>query len=148
MYVEAGGDATLGAVVDLTGKSATAIPGWLVARAGNERIGTLTIGADIRAQGGLASGQPGAITLSSCALRVVPGAKIDVSSGAASTIELRSRQAASLGATSRYLARPAGRIETIHPPGQDPVVGAGVIFDPSRIDTVVADGGYELCPAP
>ncbi|MEO7436247.1 MAG: hypothetical protein ABI080_12260, partial [Candidatus Binatia bacterium] len=60
----------------------------------------------------------------------------------------RSRQAASLGAGSRYLARPGGRIETIHPPGQDPIVGSHVIFDPSRIDTVVTDGGYERCPAP
>ena len=63
-----------------------------------------------------------------------------------SDIDLISRQPMQLKAGAQFLANGGGVIRTIHPPGQDPVIGAGVVFNPPRVDSAQATGPYPNCP--
>ncbi len=115
-----------------------------------QQNGLLTVAADVLAYGGANDAAGQAITLSGCGLTVSNGLHIDGHAGTAggSAVTLISRTAMSLNANSRYLAQGAGTVETVHPSGQNPIIGSGVTFNPARIDTVVSTGPYEACPAP
>ncbi len=51
-----------------------------------------------------------------------------------------------LNASSQYLANAGGFTRTIHPPGANPILGSGVIFNPSRSDLPLTNGPYQGCP--
>jgi fibronectin-binding autotransporter adhesin len=108
-----------------------------------ESLGNLSVQKDIVANGGTMNGDHPPIVLAGCGLSVGNGVVIDGHAGVnaanmlgGSDIDLVSRRPMQLVAGSKYLAGPGGTIETIHPPGQNPSVGAGVTFDPNRTDTV------------
>lgn len=132
--------------------SATGVPGYVEMIAGRDDLAPLTVAANVLAFGGSKSKvTAGGVTLSSCALVVEPNVKIDGHAGVVDgvggggRIELISRVPMLLGAGSQFLAYPAGQIRTVHPPGQDPVVGNGVVFNPSRLDVPTAAAPYPAC---
>ena len=118
--------------------------------AGRTADGTLTITRDLRAPAG-ASGNCSQIRMSTCTLAVNPGVTLDASCGTADPptdhdgVTLLARNAIDLGAGSRYLAAPAGRVALVHPPGVIPTIGAGVEFRPAVVDVEDANAPYPAC---
>ena len=124
------------------------------AAANNINEGLLTVSKNLTAVAGATNGTQQAISLSACRLVVDPTVKIDGHGGinpnnnsqGGADLDLISRRAMSLGQSSQYLADPGGSIQTIHPAGANPIIGSGVVFNPARIDTVIASGPYANCP--
>lgn len=114
--------------------------------------GTLSVQKNLDASGGLNNPSHQAISLAACQLSVSPSVKIDGTAGSlnglngGASIDLISRRAMTLGNNSQYLAPPGGTITTKHPAGANPVIGSGVVFNPPRVDSVVASGPYPNCP--
>ena len=121
--------------------------------AGLAQVANLTVAADVLAAGGTSNGSGQDVALSGCSLTVEAGVKIDGHAGVnvnnisgGSDIDLISRTPMQLKAGSQYLAYPAGRVFTTHPPGQNPVIGAGVTFNPARTDRPTTTASYANCP--
>jgi hypothetical protein len=119
--------------------------------AGN--VGNLSILKNLIATGGATNGTRQSITLAACGLSVASSTKVDGSAGTTiaginggASIDLISKRVMTIGGSSQFLARPAGEITTIHPPGVNPVIPASVVFDPPRKDVAIATGPYPNCP--
>ena len=151
VFATSGAATAVNGALNATATSATGKPGNIELHAGAAQDASLTVAANVLANGGVSSTTGESIRLSACTLVVAPGVKIDGHAGtgttAGSVLSLISRHPMQLGSNSQYLATPSGEIETIHPAGQNPVIGSGVVFNPPRADFVIADGPYEACPA-
>ena len=118
--------------------------------AGQTADGTLVIATDLRAPAG-ASGECSRIHMSTCSLSVAPAVTLDASCAAVgegqdpNVITLLARNAIDLGAASRHLAAPAGRVALVHPPGVVPTIGAGVQFIPTLVDAEDAGAPFPAC---
>ena len=149
---EAGAAMVVNGVITAQATDAAGFAGSVDLRAGFAQDATLTIAKDILAAGGANNGAGDRITLAACALTVSTGVKIDGHAGTAgssyggSVIELIARRAMQLQGSTQFLAYPGGRVTTIHPPAVYPVIGGGVVFNPPRVDQVVASGVYPACP--
>ncbi len=152
----AGQAITLDGVLSATATAATGDGGFIDFEAGiaNDagNAGVLSVLKNLVATGGTMSSTKQSILLAGCGLSVVGSTRIDGSAGTnngvngGASIDLVSRRAMTLGNNSQYLARPGGAITLIHPPGANPVIGSGVVFDPPQDDSVVASGPYPNCP--
>ena len=138
---DAGGAILIGGAITAQGTAATGETGFVDFTAGLASNGTLTVARNILATGGDSSGSGQNISLAGCTLIVNDNVKIDGHAGVSalnsqggSIIDLISRQVMQLRAGSQYLAYPGGAIVTTHPPGNDPQIGAGVVFNPPRDD--------------
>jgi hypothetical protein len=146
VFGQAGGATTVNGLIAAYATSATGDPGDVDLLAGRAQPASLTVGANVLAYGGSKSRVRRHVVLSGCSLVVDPNVKVDGHAGVAdgvaggSTVRLFSRAPMLLGAGSQFLAYPGGTIETVHPPGQNPVVGAGVTFNPARIDVPTTVG--------
>jgi hypothetical protein len=148
-------DAEAGTAINVNGAitaNATAAigkPGSVDIRAGAAQDASLTVAGNIVANGGAANANSELILLSGCTLAITPGVKIDGHAGAAggSNVTLISRRPMQLGSASQYLAYGAGVIETVHPAGQNPIIGAGVTFNPARSDVVISESVSSVYPA-
>jgi hypothetical protein len=122
-------------------------------RAGYAQDAALTVTKDIVAAAGANSNVAQDILLSACSLTVGSSVKLDgraatvggVPGGA--TIQLISRHPMQLNTLSQYLATTVGSVQTIHPVGQNPVIGNNVTFNPARTDIATANGDYQPCPS-
>jgi cysteine-rich repeat protein len=96
----------------------------------------LLVNRDVVAAAGWSRGFSASIELTGCALVVRDGVKIDASGGTLDNgdLDLAALHPMRLGAGSQYLAGAHGLVRTFHPPGADPVIGAGVVFEPLRTD--------------
>ncbi len=150
---DSGGAITLSGPITTSGVAATGTGGFVDFTAGLASNAALTVSRNIIATGGSSSGEGQSISLAGCALTVSDNIKIDGHAGVSSTnvpggseIDLIARQPMQLRSGSQYLANPGGTIVTTHPAGSNPQIGAGVVFNPARIDHVIADGPYPNCP--
>ncbi len=149
---DAGGSVLLGGSIRAVATTAAGTGGFIEFTAGRASNAGLTVADDILAAGGLSNGSGQIISLAGCTLTVNTGVDVDGQAGVdvngvrgGSDITLTSRGVMRLNASSRYLAGPAGRVFTIHAPGQNPVIGSGVVFSPTRIDTPTLVG-LPNCP--
>ncbi len=149
-FVEAGGDAVVAGPLVAAASTTTGEGGVVSLAAGQLREGTLMIADDITASGKSAGPPAAFIEINACRVHVDEGVTLDggthAASGPGGGVRMVSGLPLQLGAGSRYLAGPDGAVTTTHPPGADPVIGPGVVFDPSRIDDVVATPGVRNCP--
>jgi hypothetical protein len=145
---ESGTATNVSGAITASATAANGKPGTVDLRAGAAQDAALTVAANILASGGAGNAAGQSILLSGCSLAVTPGVKIDGHAGAAggSDVMLISRRPMQLGGGSQYLAYGAGHIETVHPSGQNPIIGTGVTFNPARSDLVVFEGPYQACP--
>jgi len=150
---DAGGAITLAGTITTNGAATTGVGGFVDFTAGEASNAMLTVARNIIATGGTTSGQGQSISLAGCSLTVSDNIKIDGHAGVSSTnvpggsqIELISRQPMQLRPGSQYLANPGGSIVTTHPSGANPQIGAGAVFNPPRMDNIVAEGPYPNCP--
>ena len=117
-------------------------------------LGNLILQKNIIAPSGSQHGSGQSISLAGCGLSVATGVKIDGTGGVnpvnnmqgGSDIELISRRAMQLGASSQYLAAPGATNTLTHLPGVNPVIGSGVVFDPAPHDNPIAAGPFPNCP--
>jgi hypothetical protein len=153
----AGGTVSLNGLIDAHATTATGDGGYVDFTAGEARgegdTGLLTVAEDSWAAGGASSASGQTISLAGCTLTVLASVKIDGSGGVdallrpgGSDIELIARHPMQLQASSQYRAAPGGSITLTHPPGQAPVIGAGVVFDPAPIDNATTSAFYPNCP--
>jgi cysteine-rich repeat protein len=150
---DAGGAVVVSGGITARGSSALGDPGSVDLAAGLASDATLTVSSDIDASGGASDGSGQSISLAACGLTVSDNVKIDGHAGVSvsntlggSAIDLVSRKPMQLRPGSRYLANPGGVITTTHPPGQNPQIGAGAVFNPPAIDYAVTLGPYPSCP--
>ena len=150
---DAGRAVLLAGPIAAAATGATGFGGSIDFDAGEASIASLSLAGDIDASGGSANGSGDAITLSGCGLSVEANVDIDGHAGinagniaGGSTIELLSLTPMRLKANTRFLALPAGRILTTHPPGQNPVIDPTATFDPPRFDQATTAGAYSNCP--
>jgi cysteine-rich repeat protein len=156
--IDSGAVLAVNGALTAQGVSATGDPGSVDLLAGQAADAGLVVARNVIASGGSADGVGQFISLAGCALTVNGGVKVDGSSGmtspspgttpilGGSEIDLIARHPLQLQAAAQFLAGPGGQVVTIHPPGQNPVIGGGVVFSPGRIDQPVADGPYPACP--
>lgn len=152
--LDAGGAISLNAPITAVGTIALAQPGEVSVLAGQAEDAGLTVGQNIDASGGSGNASPDFISLAGCSLTVAGGVKVAGLGGtnaqnvsAASEIDLIARHPMQLGASSQFVATPGGKILTIHPSSAPPVIGAGVVFNPPRIDQPDDTAGlYPVCP--
>lgn len=116
-------------------------------------LGNLSIAKNVLAFGGSASGGGQSMTFAACGINVATNTKIDGHAGVSagnfpggSDIELISRRPMVLGANSQYLANPGGTITLTHLVGQNPVIGAGVQFDPPYLESILMTTRGPNCP--
>jgi cysteine-rich repeat protein len=150
---DAGRAITLSGVLNAQANDVTGDGGSVDFVAGLAQVATLTVAANIVAPGGDNNGSGQDISLSGCGLTVEAGVKLDGHAGVninnvsgGSDIDLISRTPMQLKGGSQYLAYPAGHVYTFHPPGQDPVIGAAVTFNPARTDRPSTTTAYANCP--
>ncbi|MEO6029535.1 MAG: hypothetical protein ABIR79_21940 [Candidatus Binatia bacterium] len=155
--VDAGRTMTIGGSITVRALSAGAEGGFvdLVAGVASDEggLGVLNVQIDVLASSGSSNGGGQSLSLAGCGIAVAPNVKIDGSGGVnpnnqmagGSDVTLIARRPMQLGAGSRYLAGPGGTVTTVHPAGQLPIVGAGVVFTPARRDEVNATGPYPGC---
>jgi len=154
---DAGRTVTIGGSIAVQALSAGAEGGFVDVVAGvasdEGGLGMLNVLKDVLASSGSGNGGGQSLSLAACGLSVAPNVKIDGSGGVnpsnqmagGSDVTLIARRPMQLGAGSRYLAGPGGTVTTVHPAGQLPIVGAGVVFTPARRDEVLAIGPYPNC---
>ena len=153
----AGGIVMLNGLIDARATNAVGTGGYVDFTAGEARgegdTGLLTVAKDILASGGTENGSGQTLSLAGCTLAVNDGVKINGSAGVnvaqtpgGSDIELIARWPMQLKASSQYLAIPGGSITLTHPPGQAPVIGAGVVFNPAPIDKATTGAFFPSCP--
>jgi hypothetical protein len=152
--LDAGGAISLNAPITAVGTIALAQPGEVSVLAGQAEDAGLTVGQNIDASGGSGTASPDFVSLAGCSLTVAGGVKVAGLGGtnaqnvsAASEIDLIALHPMQLGASSQFVATPGGKILTIHPSSAPPVIGAGVVFNPPRIDQPDDTAGlYPACP--
>ncbi len=150
---DAGTNVLLNGQIQANASNAVGAGGSINVTAGHAADATLTVAQSIvDSAGSNATGSP-SIVLAACSLVVNSAVTVDAESGAgatgpAQTIQLISKHPMQLGLSSHYLAAATDAIATIHPAGANPIVGASVVFSPSRSDEVVASGVYPECPVP
>ena len=149
----AGGSILLNGTITAPATNATGDGGYIDFSAGMASYSGLTLAQSIDASGGASNGGGQSISLAGCTLTVDAGVQVDGRAGVdalgrsgGSDIELIARGLMQLGASSQYLANPGGTVVTTHPPGQNPVIGAGVVFNPPRTDNPTSIGAYPPCP--
>ena len=152
----AGRAITVNGVVNANASAASGDGGYVDFEAGIAtdagNAGLLSVQKNVIATGGTANATRQSIVLAGCGLSVAAGTKVDGSAGTfngftgGASIDLISKRAMTLGGSSQYLATPGGTITTIHPAGANPIIGSGVVFNPPRIDSVIATGPYPNCP--
>ena len=150
---DAGGAILLNGVITATATNAAGGGGFVDFTAGLASYAGLTVAQDVLASGGASSGGGQSIGLAGCTLTVNGGVKVDGRGGVdasgrpgGSDIDLIARGLMQLQASSQYLANPGATVVATHPPAQSPVIGTGVVFDPSLIDDPRVSGPYPNCP--
>ncbi|MCC6763214.1 MAG: hypothetical protein IT293_00995, partial [Deltaproteobacteria bacterium] len=156
IYGEAGRAVVLNGLLTADALSATGDGGFMAFAAGIAsdagNAGTLSVQKNLDASGGIGSSSRQSISLAACALSVASNVKMDGTAGTlngingGASIDLISKRAMQLGSNSQYLAGPGGTNTTIHPAGANPVLAGGTVFNPPRVDSVVATGPYPNCP--
>ncbi|MCC6764718.1 MAG: hypothetical protein IT293_08655 [Deltaproteobacteria bacterium] len=158
VLMAAGRAATVNGVVTTRGTSADGEGGFVEVAAGlasdEGGSGNLSVQKNIVATSGTGHASGQSISLVGCGVSVAASVKIDGTGGVnpvtslpgGSDIELVSRRAMQLGGGSQYVAPPGGTVTTTHLPGVNPVIGAGVVFNPARIDNPLANGPFPNCP--
>jgi hypothetical protein len=154
----AGHAISLGGVIESNGggPSGTGDGGYVDFEAGlgddNDGLANISVAKNISAFGGAASGGGQSITLAGCGLSIATSVKIDGHAGVSasnapggSDIELIARRPMTLGASSQYLANPGGSNTLSHPVGANPVIGAGVVFNPAKVENTAVERGPN-CP--
>jgi cysteine-rich repeat protein len=162
---DAGGDVvgiagraiTLNGVITSRGTSADGEGGFVDFEAGlasdEGGLGTLSLLRNIVATSGANHGSGQNISLVGCGLTVAPNVKIDGTGGVnpvnntlgGHDIDLIARRPMQLGGSSQYVAPPGGSVTLTHPPGANPVIGSGVVFNPPRLENAIVDGPYPNC---
>ncbi len=158
VYASAGRAATMNGTVTSRGTSATGEGGYVDVQAGlatdEGSTGNLRLQKNIIASSGTNHGSGQSITIAACGLFVDPNVKVDGTGGVnpitnfpgGSDIELISRRPMQLGGSSQYVAPPGGTVTTTYPPGANPVIGPGVVFNPQPIPNPIVQGPYPNCP--
>lgn len=143
----AGGAVALNGAISAQASDAAGLGGSVDVRGGFAQNATLSVTKDILVASGANSTAAQSIFLSSCALTVGSSVKLDGRAGTSggASIQLVARQPMQLNGTSQYLAGPGGTIQTIHPPGQNPVIGAGAVFSPARTDVPTTTFPFQPC---
>ena len=152
--IDAGGAIAIDGPITAQGRTPFAQPGGVELTAGESQNVGLTITQDIDASGGASNALGDLISLAGCSLTIANGVKVIGQGGTnilgvsgSSEIDLVARSPMHIGAAAQVLANPNGTILTFHPPGQDPVIGADVVFNPARTDRVtLTDAPYPNCP--
>ena len=129
-----------------------------ISRPGSRRdegdSGNLFLQKNIVATSGASHGSGQSISIVGCGLVVASNVHVEGTGGTnpitnlpgGSDIELISRRPMQLGSQSQYLAPPGGSVTLTFPPGANPQVGAGVVFNPDRINNPVVNGPFPACP--
>ncbi|MGH7894302.1 MAG: DUF7450 family protein, partial [Candidatus Binatia bacterium] len=150
---DSGGAMLLNGPISAAATNSAGDSGFVDFTAGLAQNAGLTLARSIDTSGGASSSGGQAISLAGCTLTVNDGVKVDGHAGVSPSgtpggadIVLIARGLMQLKSSSQYLAGPGGTVTTIHPPAQIPVIGAGVVFDPPRIDSALAIGPYPNCP--
>ena len=150
---EAGGAILLDGSITAPATTATGEGGFVDFTAGLASYAGLTLAQAINASGGVSNGGGQGISLAGCTLTVNSGVSVDGHAGVdalnrlgGADIELIARGLMQVQASSQHLAYPGGSVLTTHPPGQNPVIGAGVVFDPPRTDNPTLLALYPNCP--
>ena len=154
--VDAGGAIMVNGAITAQGNLALSLPGSIDFLAGEAdgNLGVLTINKNILAPGGASNAAGDLISLAGCSLSIATGVKVNGQGGTnslgvsgSSEIDLLAATTPmQIGASTQFLANPNGTIVTFHPPGQNPVIGAGAVFNPSRVDSATLFAAYPLCP--
>jgi len=152
--IDAGAAVTLNGTITAVGTIAQALPGSIDVLAGQAADAALTVAQNIDGSGGSGQANSDFVSLAGCSLNIAGGVKVAGNGGtnsqsvsAASEIDLIARHPMQLGASSQFVATPGGEIFTIHPSAAPPVIGAGVVFNPPRIDQPNDSvGAYPACP--
>src|SRR5262249_29420191 len=143
VIIDAGGTIALSGPIRSEGTSPTGPGGFVDVTSGLASNAGLRVSDDITAPGGPGSGFGQSISLVGCTLTVDPQVHVDGHGGVSaangalggSDITLGARGLMQLGAGARFLGDPGGQVFTNHPPGQIPVIGAGVVFTTARVDS-------------
>ncbi len=149
---DAGGAISVSGVVSVQASAATGGGGAVEFDSGLAQDAALNVLRNIVAASGANSPDLPSVVLASCSLTVSTGVTIDARTGGLGSsvnpvIQLISRHPMQLNANSQYLAATRGVTQTIHPFGQNPVIGSGVTFNPGRSDQIIAKGPYPACLA-
>jgi len=174
VFFLAGRDVSVGGSLDATGGTAgrlvleagrdARIDGPLVMRAassggagvdaeftaGVRALGTLRVSHDLDLSGG-APNSCAFVNIAACYLTVDAAVTIDARCPALgglvtqTVLLLTARNGMDLGAASRYLAGPVGRVVTTHPTAVTPVIGAGTVFTAVRGDQPNDAAQYPRC---
>jgi cysteine-rich repeat protein len=154
---DAGRAITLNGVITTKGTSADGEGGFVDFQSGvasdEGGLGNLSVLKNIVATSGASHGSGQTISLVGCGLSIAPSVKIDGTGGVSPTtnfqggsdIELTARRPMQLGGNSQYVAPPGGSVMLTYPPGANPVIGSGVVFNPPKIDNVIVTGPYPNC---
>jgi hypothetical protein len=143
----AGGTAALNGTISAEATHGTGQGGAVDVRAGFAQSASLTVTKDINVSSGANSSSAESIVLSACSLTIGNSVKLDGRGGVAggALIQLMARTPMQLNTDSMYLAGPGGATQTIHPPGQNPVIGSNVVFNPARTDVTSTTAPYQPC---
>jgi hypothetical protein len=150
LEAHAGGSISLGGSITAEASTAAGSGGSIECFAGSAQDATLTVATSLFTAAGNSGAFAPFMTLSSCFLTVNTGIKLSAGTGtahpAAPVIQLLARHPMQLNANAQFLANPGSVVATIHPPGQNPVIGTGVVFNPSRSDQALATHPlYQQC---
>lgn len=148
IIVDAGGSIVMSSPLRSVATNATGPGGFIDVTSGLASNSGLTVNRDVLAAGGASNGAGQSISLVGCTLTVATGVVVDGRGGVdpvsgalgGSDITLGARGLMQLGASSRYLGDPGGRVFTLHPVGQTPVIGSGVVFTTARVDSPTTVG--------
>ncbi len=156
--IDAGSSVAVNGAITAQGLSATGDPGSVDLLAGQAADAGLVVAQTILASGGASDGSGQFISLAGCELTVDANVRVDGRSGmtspspgatpilGGSEIDLTAVRPMQLQSGAQFLAGPGGKVLTIHPPGQNPVIGSGVVFSPSRTDVATTEGVFPACP--
>jgi len=150
---DAGGAILINGVISAPATDTAGEGGFIDLIAGLASDATLTVDKNILAPGGATSSSGQNISLSACTLIVEDNTRVDGEGGVSlggveggADIDLISRRPMQLGKDSRFLAGPGGSVVATYPPGQDPVIGSGVLFEPPLFNNINTVGAYPNCP--
>jgi len=131
-------DVTLAGSIVVAGSGRGAAAGGVLALAGRYEDGTLRVTKDIVNGGHVNDVFDVETLLAGCRLVVDPGVRIEArpapSAGGGTRMDLVGKKSIEIGAGAAFLAGTGGRIVTRHQSDVTPIIGAGAIFDPARID--------------
>jgi hypothetical protein len=151
LSLQAGRDALVDGPVALRATLSMSQGAEVTLTAGLRANGTLRVSRDLDFAGGTPAFGCAEVVLSACTLAVDPGVTVDATCPAPAgvitetVLDLRARNVMDLGAGSRYLAGPVGRVLTSHPAAVTPTVGAGTVFTAVRADNANDSWPYVPC---